>query len=39
VHYIGTLAKNNEKFDSSYDTNTPIEFEVGAKMMIEGFDR
>jgi len=38
VHYIWKTTKDNEKFDSSYDRNEPIEFEVWAKMMILWFD-
>ena len=38
VHYIGTL-DDGEKFDSSYDHNSPLEFVCGAGMMILGFDK
>jgi len=37
VHYIGTLTDGTE-FDNSYVRGTPISFEVGAGVMISGFD-
>ena len=38
VHYTWTL-ENGEKFDSSHDRNKTLDFEVGAWMMIKGFDK
>ena len=39
VHYRGTLPdEDNVEFDSSYKRGDPVEFEVGAGRMIEGFN-
>ena len=38
VHYTGTF-ENGEKFDSSYDREMPIDFQVWAWQMISGFDK
>jgi FKBP-type peptidyl-prolyl cis-trans isomerase FkpA len=37
VHYAGRLP-DGTKFDSSHDTGTPIEFELGSGKMIKGWE-
>jgi FK506-binding protein 1 len=38
MHYKGTLASNNSKFDSSYDRKTPFQFKIGRGDVIQGWD-
>ncbi|XP_055342276.1 uncharacterized protein LOC129590872 [Paramacrobiotus metropolitanus] len=38
MHYTGYLAKDNTKFDSSYDRPSPFTFQLGRKQVIPGWD-
>ena len=39
MHYVGLLAANNNKFDSSVDRGKPFEFTIGAGQVIAGWDQ
>jgi len=38
MHYLGTLASGGRKFDSSYDRGRPLEFKIGVRQVIQGWD-
>ncbi|HEV2075023.1 MAG TPA: FKBP-type peptidyl-prolyl cis-trans isomerase [Thermoleophilaceae bacterium] len=38
VEYVGVLYENGEEFDSSYDRGEPFVFQLGANMVIPGWD-
>jgi peptidylprolyl isomerase len=39
VQYVGVLYKNGKQFDASWDRGQPFSFQLGANMVIPGWDR
>ncbi|MFE5796311.1 FKBP-type peptidyl-prolyl cis-trans isomerase [Streptomyces sp. NPDC056503] len=39
VHYVGVSFDSGEEFDASWNRGTPLEFPLGAGMVIQGWDR
>ena len=39
LHYTGSLQASGEKFDSSYDRQTPFTFVLGNNMVIQGWEQ
>lgn len=39
VNYVGVSFKNGKEFDSSFDAGQPFEFQLGASMVIPGWDQ
>ncbi|GAA0291033.1 FKBP-type peptidyl-prolyl cis-trans isomerase [Kineococcus aurantiacus] len=39
AHYVGVAFSTGEEFDSSWNRGTPLDFPVGAGMVIKGWDQ
>lgn len=39
VHYVGVAFSSGEEFDSSWNRGEPLEFPLGAGMVIQGWDQ
>ncbi|MEU8547398.1 FKBP-type peptidyl-prolyl cis-trans isomerase [Streptomyces roseoverticillatus] len=39
VHYVGVAFSTGEEFDASWNRGNPLEFKLGAKQVIEGWDK
>ncbi|MGK5730953.1 FKBP-type peptidyl-prolyl cis-trans isomerase [Streptomyces sp. URMC 124] len=39
VHYVGVAFSTGEEFDASWNRGTPLEFQLGAGQVIEGWDK
>ncbi|GGY48665.1 FKBP-type peptidyl-prolyl cis-trans isomerase [Streptomyces omiyaensis] len=39
VHYVGVSFESGEEFDASWNRGTPLEFPLGAGMVIKGWDK
>ncbi len=39
VQYVGTSYSNGEQFDASWDRGEPFQFQLGAQMVIAGWDQ
>ncbi|TIC88816.1 FKBP-type peptidyl-prolyl cis-trans isomerase [Nocardioides sp. GY 10113] len=39
VHYVGVAHSTGEEFDASYNRGTPLQFRLGAGMVIAGWDQ
>ena len=39
VHYVGVAFSTGEEFDASYNRGDPLEFRLGAGMVIAGWDQ
>ena len=39
VHYVGVAYSSGEEFDSSYGRGAPLQFPLGAGMVIQGWDQ
>jgi peptidylprolyl isomerase len=39
AHYVGVAFSTGEEFDASYDRGQPLDFPLGAGMVIQGWDQ
>lgn len=39
VHYVGVAFSTGEEFDASWNRGNPLEFQLGAKQVIAGWDQ
>ncbi|MEU5538253.1 FKBP-type peptidyl-prolyl cis-trans isomerase [Streptomyces sp. NPDC020362] len=39
VHYVGVAFSSGEEFDASWNRGTPLEFQLGAGQVIQGWDK